>query len=418
MSAPGSLHASPGDRPSRGWRNVFRELKQRLDGRPPFSRLAFVCLIGFVLSSPFSISAAQAFGFTGLAAWLTSLNMEGGVFRQRLPLKWAWLLFAALTLASAFTADHPWQSLWDSRKLLQIPLFYFAVNAVRDEWEARWLVRVLLAAAGAASAWTLGQALSGPVDLAHRMRGFFSIYMTLGGYLVVAGAIALAYLFSPGGGRREKWVYLAAGLMGGALLTTFSRNAWIGLGVSAVIIAVAGRSWRVLAAVAAAAVIAAALAPQPVRNRLLSLADPRDPTRLERILMWRSGLRMAMDHPLLGVGPGRIKEAFPAYADPRAMKQSTGHLHNNFLHLAVERGFPALLAWLWAWGGYFWLMARRLRAMRDAPFGPRFRAAGGLAAAAGFFAAGLFEYNFGDSEVFMAVLFAMALPFMAEGREA
>ncbi|MBI1724207.1 MAG: O-antigen ligase family protein [Candidatus Tectomicrobia bacterium] len=397
-----------------GWQTAWEELKRRLDARAPLSRMAFVCLIGFVLSSPFSISVAQLFGFTGTAAWLASMNFEGRVFRNRFPLKWPWLLFAVLTLASAFTSGHPWQSLWDSRKLAQILLFYFALNAVQDEWEADRLVKALFAAAALASAWTLGWALPGPLDLAHRMSGFFSIYMTLGGYLVAVGAVALAYLFVAGGDGRRRWIYLAAALMGGALVGTFSRNAWIGLAVSVLIIGLAERSRKVLAAAAAAAAVAWIIFPQPVRDRFFSLADPKDATRVERFLMWRSGLRIALDHPLLGVGPGQIKKEFPAYADPRAGKRRTGHLHNNFLHLAAERGFPALAAWLWAWAGYFWLMARRLKELGSVPFGPRFRAVGGLAAAAGFFAAGLFEYNFGDSEVLMIALFAMALPFMAE----
>ena len=396
------------------WQAAWGELRRRLDARTPLSRAAFVCLIGFVLASPFSISAAQAFGFTGLVLWFSSMNFEADIFRHRFPLKWPWALLAALTLASAVTAGHPWQSLWDSRKLAQILLFYFALNAVRDEWEADGLVKALFAAAALASAWTLARALPGPLNLAHRMSGFFSIYMTLGGYLVVAGAVALAYLFVAGGEKRGRWVYAAAGLMGGALLGTFSRNAWIGLAVAVLVIALAERSWKALAAAAAVAAIGWVAAPQPIRDRVLSLADPGDPSRVERFQMWRSGLRMAMDRPLLGVGPGQIKKEFPAYAMPEARKRRTGHLHNNLLHLAAERGFPALAAWLWAWGGYFWLVARRLRRMRSAPFGPRFRAVGGLAAAAGFFAAGLFEYNFGDSEVLMIALFAMALPFMAE----
>ena len=396
------------------WQTAWGELRRRLDARAPLSRAAFVCLIGFVVASPFSISVAQVFGFAGVALWFSSMNFEGNIFRHRFPLKWPWMLLAALTLASAATAGHPWQSLWDSRKLAQILLFYFALNTVRDEWEADGLVKAFLAVAALASAWTLARALPGPLNLAHRMSGFFSIYMTLGGYLVVAGAVALAYLFVPGEEKRGKWMYAAAGLMGGALLGTFSRNAWIGLAVSVVVVAFAGRSWKALAVAAAVAVIGWAAAPQPVRDRFLSLANSQDPSRVERFQMWRSGLRMAVDHPLLGVGPGQIKKKFPAYAEPQARKRRTGHLHNNLLHLAAERGFPALAAWLWVWGGYFWLVSRRLRKTGSAPFGPRFRAVGGLAAAAGFFAAGLFEYNFGDSEVFMIALFAMALPFMAE----
>ena len=405
---------APGAKPLMVRRILGEGLCERLDARTPLSRAAFICMIGFVLSSPFSISAAQLFGFAGIAAWFSSINLESNVFRYRFPLFWPWLIFTFLTLSSAATADGHWKSLWDSRKLAQILLFYFSINVVRDEWEADRLVNALFLSAAAASAWTLSGSLTGSLSLAHRMSGFFSIYMTLGGYLVVAGTVALAYLFVFGRDRRAWWVYPAAALMGAALLGTLSRNAWIGFGVGVLALALAGRSWKVFLAVVAAGAIAWFFAPDTLRNRVFSLADPKDPTRVERLLMWQSGVRMTADRPLLGVGPGRIKAEFPAYANPRAQKQRTGHLHNNLLHLAAERGLPALAVWLWAWAGYFWLVGRRLRGLESAPPGRRFRTLAGLAAAAGFFAAGLFEYNFGDSEVLMVAFFAMALPFMGE----
>ena len=67
---------------------------------------------------------------------------------------------------------------------------------------------------------------------------------------------------------------------------------------------------------------------------------------------------------------------------------------------------------------FFWEAARRLRKLGEAPFERRFLAAGGLAAVAGFFGAGLFEYNYGDSEVVMLAYLAMALPFMGGEKEA
>ena len=57
---------------------------------------------------------------------------------------------------------------------------------------------------------------------------------------------------------------------------------------------------------------------------------------------------------------------------------------------------------------------RRLMAFRGEGVRGRFLKMAGLAAIAGFLVAGLFEYNFGDSEVVMAAYFAMALPFMGE----
>lgn len=91
--------------------------------------------------------------------------------------------------------------------------------------------------------------------------------------------------------------------------------------------------------------------------------------------------------------------------------KARGHLHNNLMNLAVERGAFALAAWIWFWIGYFVLAIRRLRHARAGPFVARFRMVSGLAVAAGFLSAGMFEYNFGDSEVVMTAFLALALPF-------
>ena len=126
---------------------------------------------------------------------------------------------------------------------------------------------------------------------------------------------------------------------------------------------------------------------------------------------------MTRESPFLGVGPDQVKDAYPRYMDSGMTQKVRGHLHNNIVHLAAERGLPALAAWIWAWVGYFVLVVRRMRDARAAPFGTRFRMVGGLAAASGFLCAGMFEYNFGDSEVVMLAFVASALPFMgAESR--
>ena len=81
------------------------------------------------------------------------------------------------------------------------------------------------------------------------------------------------------------------------------------------------------------------------------------------------------------------------------------HLHNVPIQIAAERGLPALAAWLWfvvsRWSD-LWQTLRRRAATR---------LAGGrrLAAMAAMLAAGLFEYNFGDSEFLMLFLVLITL---------
>ncbi len=395
----------------------FIELGGRLRRRSTVSRVAFCGLLGFVVSAPFSISIAQVCVFTAVAAWLASMSKTAPLLTQKFPLWGPWLLFALFTLASAFHAPDSLGSLIKSRELTQIMIFYLAMNVVQDDREALWLVKALFVAASVAALYALGVSLQGVISLANRPSGFFSIYMTFGGFLLVVGLLAFTYLLVPTRERKSGWVYVSALLILAALITTLSRSAWVGLLIGVAVVAVASRRKMVSLCLALAVALAVFLAPHSIRQRVESMVNPRDKTAVERIDMWKGGIEMFMDKTLLGFGPGQIKDNYARYANPDADRKSPSHLHNNIVHLAAERGVFALGAWIWAWTGYFVLVSRRLRDSRDAPFGTRFRMTGGLAVAAGFLSAGMFEYNFGDSEVVMLVFMATALPFMGRASE-
>src|SRR4029450_3262840 len=98
---------------------------------------------------------------------------------------------------------------------------------------------------------------------------------------------------------------------------------------------------------------------------------------------------------------------------PEAVNPVNPHLHNNPIQIAAERGLPAVALWLWfvaAAGISHW---RLLRA-KVAPA----VAAAGFAAGIAMLAAGMFEYNFGDSEFLMLFLGLITLPFAASRPEA
>jgi hypothetical protein len=78
------------------------------------------------------------------------------------------------------------------------------------------------------------------------------------------------------------------------------------------------------------------------------------------------------------------------------------------LVIAAERGLPALAIWLW----FVVVLARDLAGEFRRTRLP-FLAAGGVAALTAMLAAGMFEYNFGDSEFLMIFLVLVTLPFAA-----
>lgn len=76
-----------------------------------------------------------------------------------------------------------------------------------------------------------------------------------------------------------------------------------------------------------------------------------------RFYIWRGGLDMFLDHPLVGVGIGNFLYRYPEYSyyDPRGAQQRVAH--NTFLEVAAEQGIFGLLAFL----SLLWVTYRYLR---------------------------------------------------------
>jgi O-antigen ligase len=168
------------------------------------------------------------------------------------------------------------------------------------------------------------------------------------------------------------------------------------------------KDFRLLALIPIVVVTAAVLAPQALMDRAYSIFDRHDLTSRDRVAMLQAGVAIVRDYPLMGVGPDQIERVYPTYRVPDAVKPTNPHLHNVPMQIAAERGLPALAAWLWfvvaAVTGVWRLLTKsRHKSLAAA-------ALGGLAA---MLAAGLTEYNFGDSEFLMLLLVLVTLPFAA-----
>ena len=79
------------------------------------------------------------------------------------------------------------------------------------------------------------------------------------------------------------------------------------------------------------------------------------------------------------------------------------------MQIAAERGLPALAAWIWMIVVLVIDMIRRLKLPES-----RFLAAAALGCIVAMLAAGMAEYNFGDSEFLMLFLVLMTLPYAAK----
>jgi O-antigen ligase len=369
-----------------------------------------------------SISLAETALALLAARWLWRL--AHGRARPGWPLVWPLAAFALTTALAAMLSARPGESLGEVQKLLLLGGIWVLRDAVPDARAARRALMLLLAVVGVVSvvgilqvtfcaelaAWT--PLLGRITTKCHRAHAFYSIYMTLGGVLAVALLATLPGVMASRG--RPLWTPAAwlVGLVG--LAVTFVRGAWVGFAAGVLILAASIRRGRRLLLGGVVALSLGLLLLPGVRDRVRSIADPSDPTSSERVHMWRSGLAMARDHRLTGVGPRQVGRVYPDYAAPEVIHKHRRALHSTPIQILVERGVLGLAAWAAIFVAFFarvWPLARRLDAAGD----PRHPiVSGAQAAVTGFLVAGLTEYNFGDSEVLLAVILVMSLPLAIE----
>ncbi len=381
-------------------------------------------LVALVLGLALSISVSQI-ALGALAAWLLLARRTGRIPPLQAPLLAPIAAFAGWSVVAALASERPLESLYTSKSLLNLAALFVIANALPDAATARRFATWLLIALAAAAALAVVQvaACPGPEAAAAtsplagkflrkcaRARGFYSIYMTLGGVLAMMLTAALPRLARM---SAEAWWLGPAWIIGVAALgLTYVRGAWLGFAAGSMA-AVAGLGRRgIVATVALAVLVPALLIGLPgVGERFRTIGSTADDTTRDRLAMLEAGRRLGVENPVTGVGPGQLKHAYARVAPPEALRRSTSHLHNTPLQIVVERGIVGLVAWLWIFVAF---LVRGLAILRRLPreaTGDRALVLGSLAAVVTFLVAGLFEYNFGDAEVLLVAMALMALPF-------
>ena len=368
-------------------------------------QVAYGGLLAVVATVYFSIAVAEIFLAVTLLCWIALLV----VGRERLelpPFAWPLAGYMAWTLLAVAFSLHPARSLSDQRELLLF-LIVPAVYRIARGRRALTVLEVLISI-GAISA-LIGVFEYGVLNydtLGRRPQGTLGHYMTYSGTLMLAiGAATARVLFRK---ERRTWPALVLPVLVVALSLTFTRSAWVGACVAVGLLFVL-KDLRLLGVLPVLAAIFFATAPAALTARVYSTFNLNDPTNRDRLAMAQAGLHMVRDHPIFGLGPAMVAEVYPEYREPDAVEPLNPHLHNVPMEIAAERGLPALALWIW------FVLAAALALWRRFRNGPYPALAGaGLAALASMLAAGLFEYNFGDSEFLIPFLVLITLVFAAE----
>jgi O-antigen ligase len=310
-----------------------------------------------------------------LAAFLAAVRCLGSARRLTIFAVDALLLaFLAVSLLSSLAATNRWLAFRAFGVSLAAAAVFWCARSVARSGHARPLLLALAAAVVLGALTGLAQAyglVSTSLTSLTRAPGGTFGNRNFMAHLVAIG-LPLLLLVAAETKTRRGFTLAAIGvaLAAGALVLSRSRAAWLGTTASGLFLAVeglwAGRLWaddqlrRRVLRLAAIAVLSLALAmlipnrlnwrsDSPYLESLTGVANYREGSGAGRLVQYGNTLRMAADHPLLGVGPGNWPVHYPRYMsrgdpsfDADDIIPTNPWPSSDWMALLSERGVPGL----------------------------------------------------------------------------
>ena len=374
---------------------------------------------------PASIAVSEF--FLSIAALVQIVRLLRGQASINLPkCVWFWLAWALLEVFVWRLSPDPAPGWSEIRHLLLLGAVFVALSAFDQPQQLLMAWKGIFVSATVSSAVLIGEfiyrlrlykveiAAGGDSNLYLRSGGLLHHWMVYGTVeiLVVAGVIASWLTY--GNQRRRLMPIIAINAV--AIVLSLTRMTWLACLLLLGIVLAWNRSKWILA-LPFLPLALYLVAPSAVRWRAANFLDPGYYSNAERIQMLNVGWRMLRDHPLTGVGPGRVEELYRSYLKPDdPVPAYYGHLHNNVIQIAAQFGLPVSLAAL-----LFVLCTFRdlLRARNNATNPDRqFLANTAVLAFIGYLFAGLFEYTYGHSLGLIMIAFAVVPALLLPGRPA
>jgi O-antigen ligase len=329
---------------------------------------------GRPLAGPFAVTPP---GLALMVSWVAVVARH-----RQLKLAWprtaydvplALLLIAALL--SLLVTEYPLLSVRELRAVIFEPvLFFWLLHALSGS--AAWALRGFLTGATITAVAAIAQGPLGVGGTAaegvlraqawYPSANHLALMLGRAWPFLLAGSLAAS-------GRRAAWLFVPAGLVGLALLLTFSTGGWLGgLAGGLAVIAVVSRRQLALRAGLAAALALGVVSGLAIGGLLPERLNPLRQTGGFRLDLWLSSLEMVRDHPLLGIGLDNFAYLYQQVylRQGAAAEPNLSHPHNWLLQFWLDLGLLGLVAFVWL----VWRFAREVRTSLDVSRSPRGKA--------------------------------------------
>ncbi len=309
-----------------------------------------VLLLGVLASEPWAdtlryptatLTIPKIIGFLAVTSFVFAAATGRVMFRSAPPIRWA-LGFLLMIVVSLMLSPDPSTGLGKTISYaLYVTFLAVFVQMIRD----RKGVERALAVYAISATFAAGDGLIHFLGGQHLASGPITDPNAFA--YILAGALPVSVYFAFSAKHRRPWL-ISIALIAGTLLATYSRGAIVGF-AAVLVWAVLTRRISlpgILAGVATVAVVAgiAVIYLQPlIQERLVQKSQIANANVSSRLAFWSAAWRMSLDHPVLGVGPGRFgaESQFYLLNDPIQLVNPV--VHNSYLEILAEDG-PAALA--------------------------------------------------------------------------
>jgi O-antigen ligase len=358
-----------------------------------------------------SIAASEILLAGACLLWIVIRPRPLNIPAYTLPL-FAFMLTTALSFAMS-----PDRSVGGHQigKFVLFPMGLLAANFINDSTRVKLTFKLLLLVAAVGSATSLvqfvlkerrflaTQSVEYDPMVLDRVKGFMGHWMTFSGGQLLVWCAVLPLIVLIG----KRWM-IPLSMIGIAIVFSFTRGAWLGA-VSGIAVASFWIPRRQLVRIVIPILVVGLLASPFIYHRVSMTVKGQSGGDVGRIKLLKVGIEMVRAHPLFGVGLERISAEFPNYYKGNDLNTFyIGHMQNDFMQIAAERGLICLVAFLW----FLFVLYRSLwRVSKNGDEMRRLTGVSALCALTGFLVMGLAEFNFGDSEPLILFLFIVSIPF-------
>lgn len=377
------------------------------------NRIILIFILLFIFSSIFSIAISQITYFTAIFFCILKWIKEKKIELKSTGLEIYFGLFIVSEIISAIFSLNTLESIYYFHKrIVIIPIIYLLYFWLKERIRIEvalniWFFSMLIVA------------LYGMMDILLNLNSYlhferrlnlFQFYMTAGGLMMISTLFLLSVITHPLTPKSFKvFSFLTFIFSSICLLFTFTRGSWLGFIFGSALISFQ-RSKLIFLFISITVFILVLIVPTEFKDRIFSIFDPNHPNNIERIQMWSTGWRIFQDHPFFGIGDIGTEEVYKIYGPEGS--NPVGHLHNNFITIMVKLGVFGLIVTLILFVKVF-IMEYKIILFSKADWLVNSIALGAAASFLGFQINGLFEWNFGDTEVVMFLYLTIGLALSA-----